>query len=146
LVNIHHFVLDGAIWKLRDSRIASLLLGGQSKTSESGATAWWIAGSSPVARATRIGLVGVLLLWAAVDQAHFYLASRGENLGSLRRAAAWNPTDSAVQLRLARAEESSGDRGSALQSLARAAQINPQNVVLHETYARALLQSGRSDG
>ncbi len=25
-VNIHHFVLDGAIWKLRDSRIASILI------------------------------------------------------------------------------------------------------------------------
>src|SRR5208283_47518 len=26
LVNLHHFILDGAIWKLRDGRIASLLL------------------------------------------------------------------------------------------------------------------------
>ena len=26
LVNIHHFILDGAIWKLRDSRIAAVLL------------------------------------------------------------------------------------------------------------------------
>ena len=26
LVNIHHFILDGAIWKLRDGRIAALLL------------------------------------------------------------------------------------------------------------------------
>jgi len=26
LVNIHHFILDGALWKLRDSRIASLLV------------------------------------------------------------------------------------------------------------------------
>ena len=29
LVNIHHFILDGAIWKLRDGRIASLLLNSQ---------------------------------------------------------------------------------------------------------------------
>ena len=27
-VNLHHFVLDGAIWKLRDGRIARILLGG----------------------------------------------------------------------------------------------------------------------
>src|SRR6185369_4056563 len=27
-VNLHHFVLDGAIWKLRDGRIAKILLGG----------------------------------------------------------------------------------------------------------------------
>jgi len=26
VVNIHHFILDGAIWKLRDSRIASILI------------------------------------------------------------------------------------------------------------------------
>ena len=26
IVNIHHFILDGAIWKLRDSRVASILL------------------------------------------------------------------------------------------------------------------------
>ena len=26
LVNIHHFILDGAIWKLRDNRVAGLLL------------------------------------------------------------------------------------------------------------------------
>ena len=26
LVNIHHFLLDGALWKLRDSRVASLLI------------------------------------------------------------------------------------------------------------------------
>ena len=26
LVNIHHFILDGALWKLRDSRIAAFLL------------------------------------------------------------------------------------------------------------------------
>jgi tetratricopeptide (TPR) repeat protein len=27
LINLHHFILDGAIWKLRDGRIARLLLG-----------------------------------------------------------------------------------------------------------------------
>src|SRR5579871_4007113 len=36
LVNIHHFILDGAIWKLRDARIASLLLDSQQKAGSSG--------------------------------------------------------------------------------------------------------------
>ena len=27
LVNIHHFMLDGALWKLRDTRVSSLLVG-----------------------------------------------------------------------------------------------------------------------
>ena len=34
LVNIHHFILDGAIWKLRDGRIAILLLNSQARTTE----------------------------------------------------------------------------------------------------------------
>jgi len=32
LVNIHHFILDGAIWKLRDGRIAALLLNKREKS------------------------------------------------------------------------------------------------------------------
>src|SRR6202521_4737024 len=35
LVNIHHFMLDGAIWKLRDSRIAVLLLNSRVRVSDS---------------------------------------------------------------------------------------------------------------
>src|SRR6204780_940556 len=34
LVNIHHFILDGAIWKLRDGRIASLLLNSREKVAD----------------------------------------------------------------------------------------------------------------
>ena len=34
LVNIHHFILDGAIWKLRDGRIATLLLNSRDRISE----------------------------------------------------------------------------------------------------------------
>src|SRR5208283_1171037 len=34
LVNIHHFILDGAIWKLRDSRIATLLLNSKERLSD----------------------------------------------------------------------------------------------------------------
>src|SRR5277367_2436526 len=37
LVNIHHFILDGALWKLRDSRIAALLLNAKDKTGDAGA-------------------------------------------------------------------------------------------------------------
>ncbi len=33
-VNIHHFILDGAIWKLRNGRIARILLRGQSAVGE----------------------------------------------------------------------------------------------------------------
>lgn len=33
-INIHHFILDGAIWKLRDGRLSRVLIGGASATRE----------------------------------------------------------------------------------------------------------------
>src|ERR1700724_160450 len=36
LVNIHHFILDGALWKLRDSRVSSLLVDRGGNAGESG--------------------------------------------------------------------------------------------------------------
>src|SRR5471032_2201179 len=64
LVNIHHFILDGAIWKLRDGRIARLLLGRQSPAPdalaeiESPTTSalhhlGWLFGAAPAARVSR---------------------------------------------------------------------------------------------
>ena len=61
LVNIHHFILDGAIWKLRDGRIAALLLNSKERVASAMAdaggrfrTAWgWVTGASAgVGRAT----------------------------------------------------------------------------------------------
>ena len=40
LVNIHHFLLDGAIWKLRDGRIAALLLNAVNKTRAAGSLSY----------------------------------------------------------------------------------------------------------
>ena len=34
VVNIHHFILDGALWKLRDSRISAMLIDGGAKPQE----------------------------------------------------------------------------------------------------------------
>jgi len=52
-VNLHHFVLDGAVWKLRDGRVARLLL--QSDVTPSS--------SAPSARSSRRRLAGAAL-WA----------------------------------------------------------------------------------
>src|SRR5580658_7627043 len=105
LVNIHHFVLDGAIWKLRDSRIAALLLDGQQKSSGTGgekqsgfaAAARWLTGRAPAARAVRIAVVALLFVWAGVDQLHFWWSSEASALPALQRAAKLNPDDSSIQ-------------------------------------------------
>ena len=151
LVNIHHFFLDGAIWKLRDSRIAALLLDGQQKPPRASdekqnsfaAASRWLTGSAPVARALRLATVAVLFMWAGVDQLHFWWSSEASALPALQRAAELNPNDSAVQVRLARAEQVAGQRDAALAAMQRAASVIPANLALQESYGRSLIEAGR---
>jgi Tfp pilus assembly protein PilF len=151
LVNIHHFILDGAIWKLRDSRIAAMLLDGQQQSSGGGgekqssfaAATRWLTGRAPAARALRIALVALLFVWAGVDQLHFWWSSEASALPALQRAAELNPDDSAIQVRLARAEQLAGQRDAALVSMQRAATLNPANFSLQESYGRSLIEAGR---
>lgn len=150
LVNLHHFILDGALWKLRDSRIASLLLDSGHDETESGAEPTrlaalfrWFAGSTSTARVLRIALVLLFLLWGAMDQLHFYWANVSASLASLERAVRLNPDDSAVQMRLAQVADAAGNRGLALESLRHAAEVNPGNPSLQDAYARGLIVAGR---
>src|SRR5580700_3085664 len=84
LVNIHHFILDGALWKLRDSRVAALLLEGQQKTPGADTekqnsiafAARWLTGRAPAARALRIATAA---------------------LAAMQRASALNPANLALQ-------------------------------------------------
>jgi tetratricopeptide (TPR) repeat protein len=151
LVNIHHFLLDGALWKLRDSRVAAFLLNTKEKFSSTGSeksgafqsAAHWLTGSAPVAKGIRITTVALLLTWAAMDQLHFYWSSEADNLPALERAATLNADDSAVQIRLARAETLAGRRDASLAALERAAAISPGNFLQQEAYARGLIEAGR---
>jgi tetratricopeptide (TPR) repeat protein len=151
LVNIHHFILDGALWKLRDSRVAGFLLNTNGKTQgaesrERGAfqsATHWLTGSAPAARRIRIATVALLLAWAAMDQLHFYWSSEADSLPALERAAKLNPDDSAIQTRLARAETLAGKRDASLAALQRAASISLGSFPPQEAYARALIEAGR---
>ena len=151
LVNIHHFVLDGALWKLRDSRIAALLLNTRDKTTDSGAAAQsffliatrWLAGPATLARALRIATVAILFAWAAIDQLHFYWSSKADSLVALQHAAKLNPDDSTVQMRLAKAEMSAGLWDASLAALQHAAEVNPGNLSLQSAYVRGLIENGR---
>jgi tetratricopeptide (TPR) repeat protein len=152
LVNIHHFILDGALWKLRDTRIASLLLNTEPAKAkqESRADAGvlsalrWFAGAAPAARAVRIGFVVLLFVIAGVDQLHFYWANRVDRLDALQRAAALNPDDSGVQLRLAHAAALAGKVDTRLDALRRAARVNPGDLNVQENLARGLIESAKT--
>jgi tetratricopeptide (TPR) repeat protein len=151
LVNLHHFILDGALWKLRDSRTAALLLDKRSHDATSEFSSrkrlagvfHWIAGSSAGAGILRVALVAGLLLWGVMDRLHFYWANVSANLNSLERAARLNPDDSAVQWRLAQAANQAGEPGLALRALQTAAEVNPANMGLQEAFARGLIAAGR---
>jgi tetratricopeptide (TPR) repeat protein len=150
LVNLHHFILDGALWKLRDSRIASLLLDtrrdateSRSASSRTAALFHWLAGTTAAARGLRIALVLLLFLWGGIDQLHFYWANVSAGLTSLQRAARMNPDDSVLQTRLSRAADAAGNRDLALAALRHAAEVNPGNLGLQEAYARGLIVAGR---
>jgi len=152
LVNIDHFILDGALWKLRDSRVAAFLLQPNENSEESAAKTYgglravasWLAGPARGAHVIRIGALVLLLGWAAMDQLHFYWASEADNLSALERAALLNPNDSSVQIRLAHAETLAGNREASLAALQRAASINPGNFAQQEAFARGLIEAGKT--
>ena len=104
IVNIHHFILDGAIWKLRDTRIAALLIDSQRRAA-SGAVetgrvmqgiAAWLVSRQSTARFVRAGALAALVAWAALDQARYVFATSDDSLPALERAASLNPYDAAL--------------------------------------------------
>ncbi|MGC1107077.1 MAG: tetratricopeptide repeat protein [Candidatus Acidiferrales bacterium] len=157
LVNIHHFILDGAIWKLRDSRIATLLTArvgraALAKTPQSASAAttggigsiWqWLTGRTSSARVFRIAAAALLIAWGAMDQVHYFLGGDDGNLTHLVRAASLNPYDSSVQMKIARVESQEGNFSQAEQALTRAVSVNPANPAPQKARARVLIEEHR---
>ncbi|HXZ28721.1 MAG TPA: tetratricopeptide repeat protein [Terriglobales bacterium] len=151
LVNIHHFLLDGAIWKLRDRRIAALLIDQRAPAAERAPSAAgagrnltrWLTGASAGARALRAGLAVALVAWGGLDLAHFYLGNRLDDLPALEAAVTLAPYDSGAQMRLARAVAEQGDVDRAVAALQRAIAANPGEPGPQNALARLLLESGR---
>jgi tetratricopeptide (TPR) repeat protein len=153
LINIHHFILDGAIWKLRDGRIAALLLNSRERISDVAgnaggalAAAWqWIVGSTSGARALRMGAALLLLAWGSVDQLRFYLALRSDDLPALQRAASLNSEDSRLQMRLAQRELKEGQKDQAEAAWRKAIAVNPSALEPRQALLRFLIDGNRLD-
>jgi tetratricopeptide (TPR) repeat protein len=152
LVNIHHFILDGAIWKLRDGRIASLLLNSRDRISGAAvqagghfAAAWrWLAGSTSGARSLRLGAALLLLIWGTVDQARYYFLHT-DDLHNLQRAAALDSFDSSLQTRLAQKALENGQPQLAEGAWRRAMQANPTDPAPRHALLRFLIGQKRLD-
>ena len=153
LVNLHHFILDGAIWKLRDGRIASLLLNSRDRMTNAASrargrlsTAWsWISGSSASARGLRGSAAVLLLSWGIVDQARYYLALHSESVDDLQRAASLDSFDSPLQMRLARRELEDGHPQQAESAWRKAIQSNPADPAPRQSLLRFLIGQNRFD-
>ena len=151
LVNIHHFILDAKLWKLRDKRVAALLVDPSGKPSAAIIDASTRTPSAVravairilSAPAFRISLATLLFLWGGFDQFHFALRTSEGNLPALLRAAQINPYDSLVEERIARAETQQGEHDEAVAALTRAVALNPSSIALQQAAARALIADGR---
>ncbi len=153
LVNIHHFILDGAIWKLRDGHIASLLLNSRERITDAATDArgrfadacHWFVSKSAGARALRVSAALLLLVWGTLDQARYYFALRTDDLSDLQRAAALNSFDSSLQMRLAQKEMEDGQPQQAEISWRRAMQANPADPAPRQALLRFLIEQKRLD-
>jgi tetratricopeptide (TPR) repeat protein len=153
LVNIHHFILDGVIWKLGDGKIAALLLNSRGRIADAAAatgghfnTGWrWFTGASVAARMVRVSAVVLLLVWGSVDQVRYYFSLQSDDLRDLQRAASLNSYDSPLQIRLARRELADGRTQQAETALKRAVQTNPADPAARQSLLRFLIEHKRYD-
>ena len=151
LVNIHHFILDGAIWKLRDGRIASLLLSSKqeiayvTRSARDRATSGleWFKGATLPARGLRYSLIFLLAALATLDVVRYGLAVDQTNVKRLHDAAQLNPYDSTVTLRLARQEIQTGNDRQALLNLEQAVAVNPTFPAVRNELLKLLISEKR---
>jgi Tfp pilus assembly protein PilF len=144
IVNLHHFVIDGVVWKLRDPRVSRALIGdaaappAAARLSVREAWALWLR--RPSARATMVVALAALAL---IDQWRYRLALRTSDRQALETARALNPHDTSIHLQLAGTAERAGDHRSAEASLRTAMRVGPHNPSPAHALLRLLAETGR---
>ncbi len=134
MVNIHHFILDGAIWKLRDGRVARVLLRAQDRPvlpEPIGAPRrrpwlrwllWTIAGLAVVA-----DVLGTSAL-IAVER-----VARSDRVESLVEVLRWTGREKVeTHFRIGRRLAESGEQAAALEHLRRSIELFPTAKVWAE--------------
>ena len=152
IVNLHHFMIDGVVWKLRNPRVGRVLVhaAGTAAGGAPAATGAETADAAPGRRpvftwAWRAALVAAIALLAAVDQWRYVLAIGHGERDRLAEAARLNPYDSGTYLRLAQVESTAGDPAAAAAALRRAVDVNPQSPFLAQALVRRLIEAGQFD-
>ena len=152
IVNLHHFMIDGVVWKLRNPRVGRVLVhaAGTAADGKPAATGVSTADAAPGRRpvftwAWRAALIAALALLAAVDQWRYVLAIGHGERDRLAEAARLNPYDSGTYLRLAQVESTAGDPAAAASALRRAVDVNPQSPFLAQALVRRLIEANQFD-
>jgi tetratricopeptide (TPR) repeat protein len=157
LINIHHYVLDGAIWKLRDGRIARLLVAPAADAAAGPPPAGGTRGRSPGALRglvwTAVAAIALAAFVTDVMRGHLLLRAAG-----LRDAQQWDDASAAYRSALsvngnaadameglAAAAMQAGDWSHAAEHWAAAVALNPIAAHLRDGLAEAYLRLGRID-
>lgn len=129
-VNLHHFVLDGAIWKLRDGRIAKVLLRGEGETAPRARPAPLLTWPMRA-----VGAAAVLVL--AVSPVQQLLGAEAAKRGDLAsvetslRRLQWLGRESALsQVTMALMLQSRGNMERAMQHVEAAQRLHPDYAAL----------------
>jgi len=151
VVNLHHFVLDGAIWKLRNSRIASILIRDEAATpapvGHAQARVWRIGLRGAVAVAVTCGVVqigayvgGEVVLPLALERGNAKLA------GTILAAGEWvGVGGTQTWVAVAELQLETGDREGAERSLRRAIASSDRAVRAEYLLGRMLFEDGELD-
>jgi len=150
LINIHHFMLDGAIWKLRDGRIAALLLGAKDRGAiPAGAVsdyltgvADWLSGRTFAARGLRWCAFAALLAFAAVDIGYHYLTRQNSTIPELELAGKINPWDTTRSYRRANILAEDGRMEDAMAELRSGIAMNPFSAPVQRLLPLLLAREG----
>ena len=151
LVNLHHFILDGAIWKLRNHRIARLLVGRNAPSAETGAASEglpqllrWLSGSTAAARGVRYSFAAGVVSLGLLDQAQFNLSLKEAGFDGLARAQSVNPQDARVYFHRAQLFLQQGNTNAAKFELRHAIAINPRNAASQLLLGELLFRDGNA--
>ncbi len=128
IVNIHHFMIDGVVWKLRDTRVATALTTGGSAPGRASEHLAPVRRPAFLRKSIAAVAVVALAVLAAIDQWRYRLTVAGADASSLKAAVDLNPYDSATQARLLRALVESGRTEDARAHLDRAIELRPGDV------------------
>jgi Tfp pilus assembly protein PilF len=139
LVNLHHFILDGVLWRQRDARTAAILFDPVPPPAA--------AAKAPrqLRPALAWSLAVVLLALAALNALQQYLTRADADADRLALAQRLHPQDTRIDVRRAELLAEARQSAAALQTLAPRLELRAANAAALRLYGALLVADGRYD-